>query len=137
MTIRDLENRDRKILQEIHEASGFDYRFPDLDDPLFVVKKVDEERNVARQGIAIKIEATVYLWVDTSWGTPSERWERLQQLVEEAKKAAWDKGLDTLTCVVPPELEKRFAKRLRKIGMTRDREWPKWSFDLNEYVPRA
>jgi len=53
------------------------------------------------------------------------------------EKRGMGKGLDTLTCVVPPEIEKRFAKRLKQIGMLRDREWPKWSFDLNEYVPKS
>lgn len=133
--IRDLKDADKQSLINIHEASGFDYKFPDLSDPLFIIQKVSDQDGV-HQGIAVKIEATVYLWVDSRWRTPHERWIALQDLVEEAKKEAWKRGLDTLTCVIPPELEKRFAKRLRKIGMTRDREWPKWSFDLNEYVPR-
>jgi len=134
--IRDFKKADRQLLEGIYRASGFDYEFPDLDDPLFIIKKVMDDGNV-HQGIAVKIEATVYLWVSAKWGTPQERWERLQELIEVTKKEAWEKGLDTLTCVIPPELEKRFAKRLRQIGMTRDRPWPKWSFDLNEYTPRS
>ena len=29
------------------------------------------------------------------------------------------------------------SKRLEEIGMVRDRPWPKFSFDLNEYIPRT
>jgi len=133
--IRDFSPSDRQALEEIHEASGFDYTFPDLDDPLFVVKKVSDESGV-HHGIAVKIEATVYLWVDARHGTPLDRWLQIQELVEAAKKEAWEKGLDTLTCVVPPEIEKRFAKRLKQIGMERDRNWPKFSFDLSSYCPK-
>lgn len=132
--IREFEKSDLQALEEIHNASNFDYQFPDLNDPLFIVRKVSDESGV-HHGIAVKIEATVYLWVDSRHGTPLDRWLQIQELVEVAKKAAWEKGLDTLTCVVPPEIEKRFAKRLKQIGMLRDRNWSKWSFDLNGYVP--
>jgi hypothetical protein len=133
--IRDYAESDKDALAKIHEASNFDYRLPLLSDPLFIVKKVVDEDGV-RQGIAVKIEGTVYLWSDSSWGTPRDRWLRLQELVEAAKRAAWENGLDTLTCVVPPEIAKRFARKLRRIGMTQDRNWPKFSFDLNGYVPQ-
>ena len=134
--IRDYAESDKETLEKIHEESNFDYQFPTLSDPLFVVKKVVDEDGV-RQGMAVKIEGTVYLWMDTEWGTPHDRWLKFQELVEAAKRAAWENGLDTLTCVVPPEIDRRFAKRLRKIGMTPDRPWRKWSFDLNGYVPRS
>lgn len=132
--IRDMADEDVAQLERIHEDSGFDYKFPDLSDALFVVKKVFDDQGV-KQGIALKIEATVYLWVDPKYGKPQDRWARLQELVTEAKLEGWKKGLDTLTCVVPPALAKQFAKRLGKIGMTRDRAWPKFSFDLTKYVP--
>lgn len=128
--IRDAELEDFPTLKAVHEASGFDYVFPDLKDPLFVIKKTD-----GYNGIAVKLEGTVYLWLNHLRGTPEERWTVMQELVEEAKLAAWEKGLDTLTCVIPPELEKSFDKRLRDIGMDRDRPWSKYSFDLTSYVP--
>jgi hypothetical protein len=134
--IRDYEKRDEETLKAIHEESEFDYRFPNLDDPLFVYKGVVEERGKVVQGIALKLEATVYIYVSHAWSTPEGRWQRFQELTDEAKRAAWEMGLDTLTCVVPPEIVESFEKRLIQIGMTRDREWPKFSFDLTSYAPK-
>jgi hypothetical protein len=128
--IRDVEKSDHSILREVHTSSGLDYGFPDLDDSLFIVKVTD-----GRHGLAVKLEGTVYLWLDHEKGTPEERWQVFNELVEEAKRQAWEKGLDCLTCVVPPELVKSFDKRLREIGMTADRPWPKYSFDLTSYQP--
>lgn len=128
--IRDVEKSDHFTLQAVHNASGLDYQMPDLDDSLFIVKVTD-----GHHGLAVKLEGTVYLWLDHAHGTPEERWQIFHELVEEAKKQAWAKGLDTLTCVVPPELQKSFDKRLREIGMDLDRPWPKYSFDLTSYVP--
>src|SRR5258706_13397267 len=97
--IRDFSPSDRQALEEIHEGSSFDYTFPDLDDQLFVVKKVSDESGV-HHGIAVKIEATVYLWVNARHGTPLDRCLQIQQLVEAANKEAWETGMDTLTIVV-------------------------------------
>jgi hypothetical protein len=133
--IRDMQDADIEALREIHEQSGFDYLFPPLGDPLFLVKKVVEDKGRIVQGIAAKVEVTMYLWVEHSAGTPEQRWRWLQDLVEETKLAAWQKGIDTITCVVPPEIAGSFEKRLEAIGMVRDREWPKFSFDLTNYVP--
>ena len=133
METRDTEKRDYAEIEALHELSGFDYQFPDLDDPLFIVKKTAEEDGRVVQAIALKLQAEVYLWIDHSWGTPEERWCKLQTLTEEAKQAAWLRGLDSLVCVVPPEIADSFEKRLKAIGMERDRPWPKFSFDLRQY----
>lgn len=135
--LRDIEKKDIEALKVIHSESGFDYGFPDLTDPLFLVKKCIEENGRVVQGIAAKVELTVYLWVGHSDGTAEERWQWMQQLVEATKLDAWKKGIDTLTCVVPPEIADSFEKRLSAIGMTRDRNWPKFSFDLVDFFPRV
>lgn len=133
--IRDVEKGDIETLKAIHRASEFDYKFPDLGDPLFISKKVVEQNGRVVQGIAAKLELTVYLWIDHSAGTPEKRWEWMQELVEATKLEAWKKGLDTITCVVPPEIADSFEKRLENIGMSRDRPWPRFSYDVTEYVP--
>lgn len=135
--IREIKKDDAAKIEELHERSGFDYRLPNLDDPLFVTKLAVEEGGHLVQAIALKLEAEVYLWVDPSWGTPEERWRRFVDLTYAAKLEAYRKGLDALVCVVPPELERRFGKRLEEIGMTRDRAWQKYSFDLSGFVPRV
>lgn len=133
--IRDMQPEDVHTLSLIHKESGFDYGFPQLSDPLFIAKKVVEENGKPVQGIALKLQAEVYLWIDHSYSTPEERWCKLQALTEAAKLAAWQRGLDCLVCVVPPEIAETFEKRLTQIGMSRDRAWPKFSFDLTGYIP--
>jgi hypothetical protein len=137
--IRDYEKRDREALKAIHSASMFDYVFPDLDDPLFVVRKTVEEDGKVVQGLLVKLQGEVYLYVQADWATPEERWARLVELTDAAKKAAWEKGLDSLTCVVPPEIADAFGERLtsKEIGMVEDRPWKKFTFDLRGYVPRV
>jgi len=135
--IRDLETSDVEAFKRIHDASGFGYTFPDLSDPLFIVKKTVEENGRAVQGLVVKVQGEVYLWVDPEWGTPEERWERLRELTEEAKLASWKKGLDSLICVVPPEIADNFEKRLKQIGMERNLGWPRFTFDLTDYIPKT
>jgi hypothetical protein len=135
--IRNCENGDIEALKAIHSASGFDYVFPNLEDPLFIHKAVVVEEGQVVQGIALKLEAEVYIWVKSDYATPEERWRALQELTEAAKQAAWEKGLDSLVCVVPPEIAASFEKRLIQIGMTKTREWPRFVFDLRGYVPRV
>jgi hypothetical protein len=133
--IREMVEDDVAALKAIHAKSGFDYVFPDLCDPLFLVSKVVENEGCVVQGIAAKIELTVCLWVDHSKGTPEQRWQWLRELIEETKQAAWLRGVDTITCVVPPEIADSFEKRLKAVGMSRDRPWPKFSFNLLDYIP--
>jgi hypothetical protein len=134
--IRDYEKRDREALKAIHSASMFDYVFPDLDDPLFVVRKTVEEDGKAVQGLLVKLQGEVYLYVQADWATPEERWARLVELTDAAKKAAWEKGLDSLVCVVPPEIAASFEKRLKQIGMVKNLGWPRFTFDLTAYTPK-
>lgn len=133
--IRDYQKRDEEALKAIHEASGFDYQFPDLDDPLFIYKGIVAEEGRVAQGIAVKLQGEVYIYVDHSWSTPELRWVRFQELTEEAKRAAWQKGLDSLICVVPPEIADSFEKRLKQIGMVKNLGWPRFTFDLTAYKP--
>ena len=128
--VRDCEPEDFSQLERIHETTGFNYRFPNLSDPLFCVKKVVEEDGKVTQGIALEITASVYLWIDPTSGTPASRLRKLKHLVDEVKKAAWEKGLNDLYAVIPPEIEEEFSDVLQFLGMTKDRPWPKWSIAL-------
>jgi hypothetical protein len=129
--IRDYEVADESVLKAIHDKSGFDYRFPDLDDPIFLVRKVCEEDGIVTQAIVLELTASVYLWVDPTAGTPDHRLRQLAKLVKAVKQEAWKQGLGSLYAVIPPEIEAEFSSVLEHIGMSRDRAWPKWSIDLH------
>lgn len=47
MLIREYTEGDLEALRAIHATQGFDYRFPDLRNPLFVTKLVLSDVNVA------------------------------------------------------------------------------------------
>lgn len=134
--IRDYQSGDAEAFKAIHEESGFDYEFPNLGDPLFIVRKTVEEDGKVVQGLMVKLEGEVYLWIRQDWATPEERWARLVELTDAAKQVAWEKGLDSLICVVPPEIAKSFEKRLKEIGMVKNLGWPRFTFDLTAYTPK-
>jgi hypothetical protein len=129
--IRDWKPEDTPEIERLHAEMGFDYRMPDLSDPLFIVKKVVEKDKKVVQSLCAKIELEVYLFIDRqAFGTPLEAWNRLTELVSAAKQQAFEKGVDDAFCVLPPEIADEFGIRLEKLGMIRTRPWPRFSLDL-------
>jgi hypothetical protein len=131
--IRDYSRWDSVDIEKIHELTGFDFKFPDLNEPRFCVRKVVEEDNVVRECIALELTASVYLWIDPTWGTRTLRLRKLKRLVDEVGAAAKEKGLHSLYAVIPPEIETEFSDVLKFIGMSKDREWSKWSINLDDH----
>lgn len=114
--IRELRDSDIPILRDIYKRRGLSECFPDLNDPLFLTKVVmTDEQDVPRLAAAVRLEGNVYTFVDPDWGRPEWRWEGFQFLHEQACEIASRKGLDSITCQVPPTLE-RFGKRLMSLG---------------------
>lgn len=117
--IRDLETTDILRVQEIHETNGLPENcFPDLADPLFIVKLAVEHEGKPVMAAALKGASELFLIVDHDAGTPEERWEWLQQLTVEMKKRAWELGLDQMSAWIPPEIADSFEKRLIELGFT-------------------
>lgn len=127
MLIREYTPADLAEIESLHERTGFDYRMPNLDDALFCVKQVIEDKLEVRMAMATKLQLEAYVWIDPEWGSPSERWMAFQLLHEAVRDEAEKLGLEECVANIPPELEKRFAKRLKMLGWSRDREWPTWS----------
>jgi hypothetical protein len=108
---------------------GLDYKFPNLDGPLFVIKQVAElDGRIVAVG-AVRIEAELYLWIDHSVGEPEDRWDAVKELNDVGMdKAYWEQGLDNCVCWVPEAVEKSFGKRLKQLGFDTDRDgWRSWS----------
>jgi len=117
--IREFQLSDIERTREIHEANGLPENcFPDLSDPLFVVKLAVEHEGKAVMASFLKGASELFLVVDHNAGTPAERWEWLQQLTEEMKKKAWELGLDQMSAWIPPEIAESFEKRLIELGFT-------------------
>jgi hypothetical protein len=119
--IRDYTPADFGRIKQIFDQRGFRYELPRLDtDPLFTSKLVlTDENDSVQMGVALRLEANAYAFVDESWSTPQNRWAALQQIHDAAKAESSTKGLDTVTAQIPPEIEKSFSKRLNGLGWNR------------------
>ena len=117
--IRNFEDRDVARALEIHNENGLPENcFPDVNDPLFVVKLTVEHDGKAVMASFLKGASELFLLVDHGAGTPQERWEWLQQLTDEMKQRAWTLGLDQMSAWIPPEIADSFEKRLIELGFT-------------------
>lgn len=120
--IRDLEPSDVEQVRQIHEDSQLDYRFPNIQSPLFLVKKslsVDGKVRIALGGY-IQLEA--YLWLDQSdWADPEQKLIALQEVAKAAIEEAGGKGVEEVVIKLPPDME-RFGRRLAEdFEFTEDR----------------
>jgi hypothetical protein len=117
--IREFQISDVERTREIHVANGLpDNCFPDLADPLFVVKLAVEYEGKPVMASFLKGQSELFLVVDHTAGTPEQRWEWLQDMTVEMKRKAWELGLDQMSAWIPPEIADSFEKRLIELGFT-------------------
>lgn len=126
--IRDYVETDLPALKAIHATQGFDYRAPNLADPLYLVKKVRVVDGKVVAGCFLRLTAETFLLVD---GNSFEKGRAIEELQPEVLQEAYIKGLDDIFCVIPPEIAENFAPALEKIGWSKDRAWPMYSKELN------
>ncbi len=126
--IRDYRSGDEESIKEIHERQGFDYTVPEFSNPLFLVKKVREVNGRVVAAMGLRITAETFLLVE---GSPVEKGRAIEELQPEVLREAYEKGLCDVTCVVPPEIVDSFMPALNRMGWTMDRNWPKFSRELN------
>lgn len=118
-------------LKKMHGESGFDYRFPNLDLPVFPVKRyVGNDANWPIAAAALKLEAEAYLWLDHASGSPETRLQAIQMLHSDIEVRAREFGFDQVHCALPPEIAERFGKRLEDLGWKLARPWPLYVFQL-------
>jgi len=125
--VRDLNERDLPEVEKIHDSMGIDYKLPDLMEPLALVKKVATDETGKVMGATIcRLEAEVYLWLDPEIDI-QQKVEVMAELNGAICEEAWLKGLDTLTCRLPPGMEAKFQRRLKLMGWERERTgWMGW-----------
>lgn len=127
MPVRDLIESDIPAVRSIFEKQGIDCEFPDLMEPLVLIGKVYHDSNGEIIGATIaRIEAEVYLFIDPE--TPAKhKVEVMAELDAALCSDAYIKGLDCLTCRLPPGMEERFRRRLIQMGWSKNRAgWAEW-----------
>lgn len=124
VVVRDYRPEDREQLEKIHEEQGLDYKFPDLDSPLFFVRKVLEVNGKIVSALVLHICAETMLLLDKEQ-RPQSKLTEMKLLQSSVLDEAYKKGLDEIFAAVP---EIGFDKRLRQLGWEEDRpEWRLWS----------
>ncbi|MGH9776076.1 MAG: hypothetical protein ACRD50_14145 [Candidatus Acidiferrales bacterium] len=124
MRIREYTDADLAELVEMHRRQGFDYAFPDLDDPLFVSRIVleDGEGKIVAAALA-HLTSEIYFLQDPAAGSPRERWARVLALHAAGANDLRSKGLKDAHAWLPPNIARRFGRRLESIGWVRDDAW--------------
>ncbi|HKW89775.1 MAG TPA: hypothetical protein VJN21_13585 [Candidatus Acidoferrales bacterium] len=146
MLIREYTEADLDALVALHRAQGFDYPFPDVNDPIFVSKLVVEDEGKTGEGnrglpaqsggkivmAALgRLTCEMYLLADPHAGTPRERYDRLLALHRAGAADLRARGLDDAHAWLPPTIAKRFGRRLKSLGWVRDDTWTPYCFRLS------
>ena len=104
-------------------ASGFPY--PDFDSPLIEdVWVVADEQDRPVMALAAERIVQLYLWAKPG-APPAERLHILRLLDEAVRPALKAYGYSEMNAFIPPELAKRFGRRLQRTFGWRP-NWPSW-----------
>ncbi|MFP5230770.1 MAG: hypothetical protein ACLGXA_24400 [Acidobacteriota bacterium] len=119
-------------IQSLHAAGGLDYRLPDLESPLLIVKKaVTNEKGEVIGACLLRLTAETMLVLSPEL-SPREKMDAMEAMQPEVLNAAWSLGLDDIEARIPEESEQIFEKRLNQLGWSRDRDgWHPWSRSTN------
>jgi hypothetical protein len=120
MQVRAYTEADLEWLRAMHAAQGFNYPFPDLADPLFLVRCVVEDEGRPRMAALLRLTAEAYLLADPGDGPPRQRWRWLLALHEAARQEAAARGLADVQAFLPPRVARAFGRRLDCLGWRRD-----------------
>ncbi len=132
LLIREYTPADLDALRRMHARQGFDYPFPDLADPIFISKLVvEDDSGRAVMASLARLTCEMYLLVDREngparrggGGNPRERWAQLLALHAAGERDLLARGLDDAHAWLPPQIARRFGRRLAPLGWLRDDAW--------------
>lgn len=104
-----------------------DYRLPDLESPLFIVKKLVEEDGKVIGACLLRLTAETMLLLSPDLG-PVKKMDAMEAMQPEVLHTAWSQGLDDIEARIPDETEAIFEKRLHQLGWTKNRDgWNAWT----------
>lgn len=124
MKIRHARPEDDAAIREIHARMELDYELPNLEKMASKLVFEDDQGKV-RMAIYLRPTVEAYMFVDereefaSKTEQAKELWSRFLCLHRASLKDALAKGMDDVYCFLPPELEKSFSRRLKKLGWFR------------------
>lgn len=116
MLVRDYRPEDQEELEQIHRESGLDYKFPNLNHPLFFVRKVLEINGKVHSALVLRGAAETYLFLGKD--EPRARFLAMETLQGSVLAEAYRNGMDEIHAAIP---EIGFDKRLMQLGWEKDR----------------
>lgn len=131
--IRPYNAGDMPRIREMYQQHSFAYELPDFNKPSFPIRLVlDDENGKTVMAAFAHLTAELYLLADGNAGTPEQRWKRFQELHQAGLEMAYyPGGLDDLHCWIPPQIEKSFGRRLKRLGWAKAL-WPSYSIDVSK-----
>jgi hypothetical protein len=131
MKIREYNRCDIEALREMHARQSFDYKFPELENPLFVSKLVQENsRGEITMAALARLTCEIYLLADPAHANPDERLANIIALHRAAETDLLRRGLEDAHAWLPPKIARRFGRRLTQLGWIRDDNWTPYSIRL-------
>lgn len=121
MNVRAYTEADLETFRRVHADSKLDYRFPDLDSPLFIVKTVVERAGKPTTLLAGHLTVETYLMTS---GNAQERLEDIEAAQPAWLAELWSKGIDDAYCGVPKSVDRHFRKHMLNLGWETGR--PDW-----------
>jgi hypothetical protein len=124
MLVREYTYSDLDALRRMHASQGFDYVFPNLDDPIFISKLiVEDDAGLPVMASLARLTCEMYLLADPGAGSPRDRYTRLLALHAAGERDLLARGLDDAHAWLPPPVAKRFGRRLEALGWLPDDKW--------------
>lgn len=126
MICRPANIADLAEIEQMYKAQGFEYEFPDLNHPLFVVKAVAENgTGKPEMASALRLTAETFFFVDREH-PPEHAAKMFLGLHEFTRLMAANAGLQDVNAWLPPQLEEKFGKQLLRLGWQKQL-WPSYS----------
>jgi hypothetical protein len=129
----EITDSDLDALRRMHASQGFDYPFPDLADPIFVSRLIlEDDSGRAVMASLARLTCEMYLLADGEAGRPRDRLTRLEALHNAGRHDLFARGLDDAHAWLPPQIAKRFGRRLQSLGWIRDDTWTPYCHPLRD-----
>lgn len=125
MQVREYTDADFQRVRDMYRKSGYDYQLPSLSGQEFFSRRVVGSGDSIGMAAFLRHTAEVYLVCDHDWRTPAWRLEALRQLQLASTSDARDHGVKEIAGFVPPPIDKKFGKRLVRMGWNyfKGEEW--------------
>lgn len=125
MLVREFTDADYQQVHRLHAQGGFGYTLPPLSSEEFYSRRIVEGDGEVAMGAFMRLTSEVYLIPNPTWRNPAWRMEALRKLHVVCYGDAHDKGVKEVCAFLPPQLEKKFGRRLKRMGWS-SYKGPEW-----------